>query len=85
MYVIDYFGFYKEALVFLRLMLCTTVHFTLYRIMSGGKHRLMDTLFLNHCTEVRYASFLSGGFINVIVVNPPERRLAKRMQCVAYL
>ena len=37
MYVVDYFGFYKEALVFLRLMLCTTVHFTLYRIMSGGK------------------------------------------------
>ena len=49
MYVVDYLGFYKEALVFLQLMLCTTVHFTLYRIMSGGKHRLMDTLFSNHC------------------------------------
>jgi hypothetical protein len=30
------------------------------------------------CTEVRFASFLSGGFITAIVVNPPERKLAKR-------
>ena len=29
-------------------------------------------------TEVRFASFLSGGFIPAIVVNPPERKLAKR-------
>jgi hypothetical protein len=26
---------------------------------------------------VRFASFLSGGFITAIVVNPPERKLAK--------
>ena len=31
-----------------------------------------------HCTEVPFASFFSGGFITAIVVNPPERRLAKR-------
>ena len=30
------------------------------------------------CTEVRFASFLSGGFITAIVVNPPERKLSKR-------
>ena len=30
------------------------------------------------CTKVRFASFLSGGFINAIVVNPPERKLVKR-------
>ena len=30
------------------------------------------------CTEVRFASFFSGGFITAIVVNPPERRLEKR-------
>ena len=29
-------------------------------------------------TELRFASFLSGGFITAIVVNPPERKLAKR-------
>ena len=29
------------------------------------------------CTEVQFASFFSGGFITAIVVNPPERRLAK--------
>ena len=31
-----------------------------------------------HCTEMRFASFLSGGFITAITVNPPERKLAKR-------
>ena len=31
------------------------------------------------CTEMRFASVLSGGFNTVIVVNPPERKLAKRM------
>ena len=30
------------------------------------------------CTEVRFASLLSGGFITAIVVNPPERKLANR-------
>ena len=30
------------------------------------------------CTEVCFASFLSGGLTTVIVVNPPERKLAKR-------
>ena len=32
----------------------------------------------NQCTEVRFASFLSSEFITAIVVNPPERKLAKR-------
>ena len=33
----------------------------------------------DQCTEVRFASFLSSGFITAaIVVNPPEGRLAKR-------
>ena len=36
-------------------------------------------------TEVRFVNFLSGGFIPAIVVNPPERKLAKRtsVHCVA--
>ena len=29
------------------------------------------------CTEVRFASSFSGGFITPVVVNPPERKLAK--------
>ena len=29
-------------------------------------------------TEVRFASFFSGEFIAAIVINPPERKLAKR-------
>ena len=28
--------------------------------------------------EVRFASFLSGGFTTGAVINPPERKLAKR-------
>jgi predicted CDP-diglyceride synthetase/phosphatidate cytidylyltransferase len=34
---------------------------------------------------VRFVSFLSGGFITAIVVNSPERKLAKRtsVQCIA--
>ena len=31
-----------------------------------------------HCTKVRFASFLSGGFTTMAVINPPERILAKR-------
>ena len=30
------------------------------------------------CTEVRFASFLSGGFITALIVNPPESKLEKR-------
>ena len=29
-------------------------------------------------TEVRFASFLSGGFTTMAVINPPERKLVKR-------
>ena len=32
----------------------------------------------SRCTEVRFASFFSGGFTTMIVINPPERKLAKR-------
>ena len=32
----------------------------------------------NHCTDVRFASFFSGGFITAIAVNPPSRKLARR-------
>ena len=31
---------------------------------------------LNQCTEVRFVSFLSGGFTTLAVRNPPERKLA---------
>ena len=33
---------------------------------------------ISYCTEVRFASFLSGGFITAIIVNPPESKLSKR-------
>ena len=30
------------------------------------------------CTDMRFASFLSGGFTSMAVINPPEKKLAKR-------
>ena len=46
---------------------------------------LLFTFLLFHpnsqCTEVRFASLLSGGFIAAIVVNLPERELAKAPLC----
>ena len=35
------------------------------------------------CTEVRFASFLSGGFTTMTAINPPEKKLSKRtsVQC----
>jgi hypothetical protein len=38
---------------------------------------------LAQCTEVPLASFLSGGFITVIAVNPLEKKLAKRTSATA--
>ena len=34
-------------------------------------------LYSNQCRDVLFSSFFSGGFITAIVVNPPERKLAK--------
>ena len=41
---------------------------------------LFVCLFLGftHYNEVPFSSFFSGGFITTIVVDPPERKLAKR-------
>ena len=33
---------------------------------------------VTQCTEVRFASFLSGGFTTMAVIIPPKRKLAKR-------
>ena len=38
----------------------------------------MEQIKPDHCTEVRFASFFSGGFITMAVINPPESKLAKR-------
>ena len=32
---------------------------------------------VHHCREVRFASFLSGGFTTMVVISPLERKLAK--------
>ena len=33
----------------------------------------------DHLTEVRFASFLSGGFTSMALMNPPEKKLEKRI------
>ena len=38
----------------------------------------ISALYLHHCTVLHFASFLSGGFTTMAVINPPERNLAKR-------
>ena len=41
------------------------------------------TLYLPvQCTEVRFASFLSGGFTTMAVINQPERKLADASMCI---
>ena len=45
---------------------------------NGHRDNIIDEDKLTHCTEVRFASFLSSGSISAIVVNPPESKLTKR-------
>ena len=42
--------------------------------------------FLTQCTEVHFASLLSGGSTTMAVINPPEKKLANRtsVQCSSY-
>ena len=44
----------------------------------SGEHFLYVTKLSLQCTEVRFASLLSGGFITAIVLNLPERKLTRR-------
>ena len=50
------------------------------------QHQLACSL-VHHCTDVRFASLLSGGFTTMAVINPPEKKLAKRtsVQCCVLL
>ena len=41
----------------------------------------------NHCTELHFASFLSGIFTTIALKNPPERKLTKQtsVHCVRFM
>ena len=56
-------------------VVCKSYHSLSENHFCGCKKGLIT---LNHCTEVRFASFLSGGFTTTAVINPPERKLSKR-------
>ena len=46
---------------------------------TGHIHTKKVLLRTVHCTKVRFASILSGRFITVIVLNPPEKNLVKHI------
>ena len=48
-----------------------------YILIAAGAF-IFNISLLGYCTEVRIASFLSGGFTTMTVINPPEKKLAKR-------
>ena len=57
----------------------------IYLVALGLGLKCLHKVHLNtECTEVRFASWLSGGFTTRAVINPPERKLAKRtsVHCV---
>ena len=45
--------------------------------------RMYATALLD-CTEVHFASFLSGGFITAIVVNPPKGNWQNAPMCIVW-
>ena len=51
--------------------------------MNRPDQKLVSPNFV-HCTDMHFASFLSGGFTTMAAINPPESKLAKRnsVQCV---
>ena len=65
---------------------CTCLVFNTYMALFTYTHNAMEWNPL-YCTDVHFASFLSGGFTTVAVINPPERKLAKRtsVQCMYFL
>ena len=73
---------------------CLATHVTTVELVVTSIHqdtksgRGLQALFntLIQYTKVRFASFLSGGFTTMTVINPPERKLSKRtsVQCFAH-
>ena len=52
--------------------------FVVQAISLSPCRRSIEFLTSSHPTEVRFASFLSGGFTTMVVINQLEKRLAKR-------
>ena len=69
-----------ETLLYFKGFLFTFCHFKCCH--SRASYLLLAHLeykcLLHHCTEVCFASFLSGGITTMAVINPLEKKLAKR-------
>ena len=50
----------------------------LFWLFSSAIRSLGTVVYSGNYTEVRFASFLSGGLATMTVINPPKRKLAKR-------
>ena len=51
----------------------------IYLVALGLGLKCLRKVHLNtQCTEVRFASWLPGGFTTMAVINPPERKLTNR-------
>ena len=60
---------------------CRTVHTVSFRefgVLVDKWWSSSSSIVSQHCTEVRFTSFLSGGFTTMAVIKPPESKLVKR-------
>ena len=71
---INWSMFYSPGLAYAQSKLANVLH------AKALARKLEVTFSREHMVSfpVRFSSFFSGGFITAIVVNPPERKLAKR-------
>ena len=53
-----------------KLQICNWILFA-FQLLSNRRNRFLD------CIEMHFATFLSGGFTTMAVINPLERDLAK--------
>ena len=76
-----------QALIFSNIFSITVGYVQLNTVRNDpksiSKRRINKFQKENQYTEVRFASFLPGGFTTMAVINPPERKLEKRtsVQC----
>ena len=71
-----------QALIFSNIFSITVGYVQLNTVRNDpksiSKRRINKFQKENQYTEVRFASFLSGWYTTMAVINPPERKLAKR-------
>ena len=69
-----------KTIVLVKTILSPRIFVTYFLVYSWSGYELLEFCRkkINQLTKVKFASFQSGAFVTVIVVNPPESKLAKR-------